>query len=645
MRLVLWNNNVLKATDTLGREVSYEYDPMHNLTSVRRGEASRALTTESWQYDYRGNITNHIDRREKEEKFTYDLLGNLTEWIDKNNHKTIYTYDKVGNIIEVREPNSALTKYTYDDNGNLIQEDRHRAYEMEPVFYTNIRRYEYNKDNKLEAAYSGNILLVAYNYDGDGNITSTFDRDLDFNQNLNINNHSYVNSLTRDQRRLINKVPANDSFLYELTEYVIDRNQTYTQTLMERDGAGNLSTLYTYGNQRINSESINNLSGLYTYDGRGSVSAVIGGYGDFRASYWYDGLGNVKSQIHGYGAFGSGKKYYGYNAEQYNPVTGNQNLRARQVNIRRQRFLSEDIFLGVKSRTLSLNRYIYAEDNPLKYTDPSGNILPAIVIVGIGVSVVAGVVSGLVTGYTTGDWGKGLGAGVGTTLAVGAGIATGGLITMGASALGVSTAAGTATGLGVSIASNTLGSVITSVARDFIGNVALNENNDIGKNVIKSAIGGATFGGLNAKLGGLGASVKGIPNLVKNASITGVSAVGASIVEDATGKYAYGENISLSNFITNATLRGGVSYGLSGILNGAADKLNLSEVVKGNDSYDVASYLTSREYKSDLNFNQDELGITDIIRDYLVSQQNGRLDSLVTERYNLNNYFNRCSIK
>ena len=142
---------------------------------------------------------------------------------------------------------------------------------------------------------------------------------------------------------------------------------------MERDGAGNLSTLYTYGNQRINSESYNNLSGLYTYDGRGSVSAVLGSWGDFRATYWYDGLGNVRSQIHGYGAFGSGKKYYGYNAEQYNPVTGNQNLRARQLNIRRQRFLSEDIFIGNNNNPITLNRYIYANDNPLKYKDPDGN--------------------------------------------------------------------------------------------------------------------------------------------------------------------------------------------------------------------------------------------------------------------------------
>lgn len=38
--------------------------------------------------------------------------------------------------------------------------------------WTIIGRYEYTKDNKLEAVYSGNTLLVAYSYDGDGTITS-----------------------------------------------------------------------------------------------------------------------------------------------------------------------------------------------------------------------------------------------------------------------------------------------------------------------------------------------------------------------------------------------------------------------------------------------------------------------------------------
>ena len=316
--------------------------------------------------------------------YEYDANGNRTTVEIKDDgltlESTVYTYDRLNKLVSSREVTASglyLYEYTYDDNGNLVSEDRHRQFETQR---TNIRRYEYTKDNKLESVYSGNTLLVSYTYDGDGTITSSLERDLDLNQNLNIHDTNYLNSLTNNQRQLINKVPSNDSFLYELTEYITDKNRPYSETLMERDGTGQLSTIYTYGNQRINSESYNNLSGLYAYDGRGSVSAVIGSYGDFRASYWYDGLGNVKSQIYGYGAFGSGKKYYGYNAEQYNPVTGSQNLRARQVNIRRQRFLTEDTYLGNKTNILSINRYIYGNDNPLKYKDPSGNFVGAVSI-------------------------------------------------------------------------------------------------------------------------------------------------------------------------------------------------------------------------------------------------------------------------
>ncbi len=380
------NNNII---EEIKREPYKKKVSLLDIDAIEETDRTIRVTKQTFTYDDENKL---IDARVERlgmkvlsepsvttYHYEYDENGNRTLVDIKDDgltlESTVYTYDRLNRMVRSREVTANglyIYEYSYDINGNLISEDRHRSYELNTNQYTNIRRYEYTKDNKLEAVYSGNTLLVAYTYDGDGLITSSLDRDLDLNQNLNINDRAYLNSLTQNQRQLINKVSTTDSILYELTEYVTDRNQTYTQTLMERDGTGQLSTIYTYGNQRINSESYNNLTGIYTYDGRGSVSAVIGGYGDFRATYWYDGLGNVKSQTHGYGAFGSGKKYYGYNAEQYNPVTGNQNLRARQVNIRRQRFLSEDTYIGNKTDTLSINRYIYARNNPLKYLDPSG---------------------------------------------------------------------------------------------------------------------------------------------------------------------------------------------------------------------------------------------------------------------------------
>ena len=225
----------------------FTYDDKNKLIDARVERLGTKALTEP-------NITTY--------HYEYDQNGNRTLVEIKDDgltlESTVYEYDRLNKMIRSREVTAKelyIYEYTYDDNGNLISEDRHRIYETQPALYTNIRRYEYTKDNKLEAVYSGNVLLVAYTYDGDGTITSTLDRDLDLNQNLNINDHSYLNRLTANQRQLINKVSPNDSFLYELTEYVIDRNQEYSQVLMQRDGVGNLSTLYTYGNQRINSES------------------------------------------------------------------------------------------------------------------------------------------------------------------------------------------------------------------------------------------------------------------------------------------------------------------------------------------------------------------------------------------------------
>jgi RHS repeat-associated protein len=65
---------------------------------------------------------------------------------------------------------------------------------------------------------------------------------------------------------------------------------------------------------------------------------------------------------------------YFYNARYYNPGLG--------------RFLSPDTLVPTPGNPQSLNRYSYVENNPVKWTDPSGHFIPG--LIGIFVGVLAG---------------------------------------------------------------------------------------------------------------------------------------------------------------------------------------------------------------------------------------------------------------
>jgi RHS repeat-associated protein len=68
------------------------------------------------------------------------------------------------------------------------------------------------------------------------------------------------------------------------------------------------------------------------------------------------------------------ESYYGFNGEDYNSLTGLQYLRARYYEPESGTFLTRDSYLGNITQPLSLNRYAYAMNNPLMYTDPNGHM-------------------------------------------------------------------------------------------------------------------------------------------------------------------------------------------------------------------------------------------------------------------------------
>ena len=64
---------------------------------------------------------------------------------------------------------------------------------------------------------------------------------------------------------------------------------------------------------------------------------------------------------------------YLYTGEQYNESTGLYYLRARYMSLETGTFTTMDTYAGTLDNPVSLHKYLYANGNPVMYTDPTGN--------------------------------------------------------------------------------------------------------------------------------------------------------------------------------------------------------------------------------------------------------------------------------
>ncbi len=240
------------------------------------------------------------------------------------------------------------------------------------------KTYEYTVENRLEAVYDADELLVAMAYDGDGN------RVFQLNYNLHTDedwkgNSGNGNSNNKDNQGSGNNGKGSKSNgkgnsksegkekNYELIEYINDVNREYTEVLVEQNLNGKLDTAYVYGNDRLSLDRFDGSNGYYLYDPRGSVTGITNEEGQIYQSYRYSVNGEI--------TFGEPQyeNEYTYNGESYNPNIESQYLRARYYDAITATFLTEDSYLGDINEPLSLNRYNYCVSSPLNYQDTGGN--------------------------------------------------------------------------------------------------------------------------------------------------------------------------------------------------------------------------------------------------------------------------------
>jgi RHS repeat-associated protein len=253
--------------------------------------------------------------------YTYDALNRLTAADYSDGRYYHYTYDAVGNRL-TQETQYLSIAYTYDIANRLTGVDG-MSYTWDAngnLLSDGVNTYAYDSANRLISA-SNATHTSTYGYNGLG------DR----------------------LRQTVNG---------QTTTYTLDLNTGLTQVLS--DGSYD----YLYGQDRI-AQAAGPENSFYLSDALGSVRQLTDAGGDVTLAKGYDPFGDAGSSI------GNASTAYGFTGEAMD-ISGLVYLRARYYSSVNGHFLTRDSWQGDYYKPLSLNQWVYVEQNPVNFVDPSG---------------------------------------------------------------------------------------------------------------------------------------------------------------------------------------------------------------------------------------------------------------------------------
>ena len=145
--------------------------------------------------------------------------------------------------------------------------------------------------------------------------------------------------------------------------WVTDLSSGYSQVLKAETDTS--TVYYTRGFELI-SRREGATASYYIYDGGFSVRALTNESGTVTDTLVFDAFGNET------GHTGTTDNSYGFQGEEQD-ATGLYYLRARYMDPATGTFTTMDTYGGSLSDPMSLHKYLFANANPVMYTDPSGH--------------------------------------------------------------------------------------------------------------------------------------------------------------------------------------------------------------------------------------------------------------------------------
>jgi len=358
------SGNRTQLTLTGGTPQDYNYDDASRLTRITRGNATFVLA-----YDAAGRQTSLAYPNSRTAAYAYDKASHLLSLKLLNGNKAldqwIYTYDLAGNPL-TKQGSSITETYTYDVKNQLTQVKRGtsatESFTYDPVgnrlSALNDPSWTYDEQNQLLSRAGS-----TYMYDAAGNLQTkaegsdnwAYEWDAENRLTRVTKNSAETARFAYDAfgRRIRKSSATTKAFLYDGADVIREVDSAATTTYVRSLGIDDPLAVDTGSG----------LTFLHK-DALGSITTTSSSAGTVSAARQYDSYGNLQ--------LGSTSSGIAFTGREWDAEIGLYYYRARYYDPKVGRFLSED---PLRFDGGDVNLYAYVRNNPVLFTDPTGEII------------------------------------------------------------------------------------------------------------------------------------------------------------------------------------------------------------------------------------------------------------------------------
>jgi RHS repeat-associated protein len=383
---VLWQTNTVNAKGQLTNAqngpttVTNEYDTYGLVSQFKYDKTSGStnILTLNTVFDAKkGNLTSRTNSLfNRNENFKYDAQDRLTEFT---------------NAQGIQE------KQLYDDQGRIIE--------------NSLGTYAYGKDKPYQNA-SITVKPEALTY-----YTARPTQGITYNvfkspvqiEEAGVDKISFVYNDGNDRTAMFYGGLQDDKLLRPLRKYY---SADGSMEIKENKTTGAFEFITYIGGDGYSAPialKSNGATQEYLYlqrDYQGSIVAITNQTGTIVEKRLFDAWGAIVNVQDGAGNVLAGLTVLdrGYTGHEHLQSVGLINMNGRIYDPKLHRFLQPDNNIQDPSNTQNFNRYGYCYNNPLKYTDPSGEFVWAPILVGALIGAIIGGTSYVVQAAMTGNW-------------------------------------------------------------------------------------------------------------------------------------------------------------------------------------------------------------------------------------------------